>query len=103
MSSWVPMIFLKLNFTFGDDIGNNRLKFLNKRIDRLGEISMCNISVREIGNNIEIYNDGVLIVKETSYTRIVLIIKRLKNVIQDVYQLNVLDEILKISELREVA
>ena len=52
---------------------------------------------------IKIYNNGVLIIEEESYNHGVLIIDELKEVIQDEYQLNVLEEILKLIELRMVA
>lgn len=52
---------------------------------------------------IKIYNNGVLIIEEKNYNSVVLIINELKEVIQDEYQLNVLDEILKLIELRMVA
>lgn len=52
---------------------------------------------------IKIYNSGVLIIEEKNYNSVVLIINELKEVIQDEYQLNVLDEILKLIELRMVA
>ncbi|MFQ6883115.1 hypothetical protein [Clostridium sp.] len=64
---------------------------------------MFNILIEEIDNNIEIYNEGVLIIKETSYNKVVLIVKKLKEYIQDAYQLEVLNEILRIIELSEVA
>ena len=64
---------------------------------------MFNILIEEIDNNIEIYNEGVLIIKETSYNKVVLIVKKLKEYIQDAYQLEVLNEILRITELSEVA
>lgn len=54
-------------------------------------------------NCIEVYNDGVLIIKEISYTNIVLTINKLKNIIQDRYQLKIFNQILKEIELREVA
>ena len=63
---------------------------------------MFNILIEEIDNNIEIYNEGVLIIKETSYNKVVLIVKKLKEYIQDAYQLEVLNEILRIIELSEV-
>lgn len=53
-------------------------------------------------NLIKIYNNGVLIIEDTSYNNVVLIIDKLKKVIQDVYQLNVLNEVLKRIELSEV-
>lgn len=53
--------------------------------------------------NIKIYNNGVLIIQEESYNNVVSIINELKEVIQDEYQLNVLEEILKLIELRMVA
>lgn len=52
---------------------------------------------------IKIYNNGVLIIEEESYTNVVSIIVELKEIIQDEYQLNVLEEILKLIELRMVA
>lgn len=52
---------------------------------------------------IKIYNSGVLIIEEKNYNSVVLIINELKEVIQDEYQLNVLEEILKLIELRMVA
>ena len=52
---------------------------------------------------IKIYNQGVLIIEERSYTNVILTINKLKNIIQDVYQLNVLNEILRMIELGEVA
>lgn len=64
---------------------------------------MFNILIEEIDNNIEIYNEGVLIIKETSYNKVVLIVKKLKKYIQDAYQLEVLNEILRMIELSEVA
>ena len=67
------------------------------------EYKMINILIEEIDNNIEIYNEGVLIIKETSYNKVVLIVKKLKEYIQDAYQLEVLNEILRIIELSEVA
>ena len=42
------------------------------------EYKMFNILIEEIDNNIEIYNEGVLIIKETSYNKVVLIVKKLK-------------------------
>lgn len=56
-----------------------------------------------IEDKIKIYNCGVLIIEETSYNGIVLIINKLKKIIQDVYQLNILNEVLKRIELSEVA
>lgn len=56
-----------------------------------------------IEDKIKIYNCGVLIIEETSYNNIVLIINKLKKIIQDVYQLNILNEVLKRIELSEVA
>lgn len=52
---------------------------------------------------IKIYNNGVLIIEEESYNNVVSIIYELKEIIQDEYQLNVLEEILKLIELRMVA
>lgn len=54
-------------------------------------------------NTIRVFNSGVLIIEEKSYNKVVLIVKKLKEVIQDEYQLNVLEEILKLIELRMVA
>lgn len=63
---------------------------------------MSNLDVI-IEDKIKIYNCGVLIIEETSYNNIVLIINKIKRSIQDVYQLNVLNEVLKRIELSEVA
>lgn len=52
---------------------------------------------------IKIYNNGVLIIEEKNYNNVVSIINELKDVIQDEYQLNVLEEILELIELRMVA
>ena len=52
---------------------------------------------------IKIYNNLVLIIDEKNYNNVVSIINELKEVIQDEYQLNVLEEILKLIELRMVA
>lgn len=52
---------------------------------------------------IKIYNNGILIIVEKNYNNVVSIINELKEVIQDEYQLNVLEEILKLIELRMVA
>ena len=52
---------------------------------------------------IKIYNNGDLIIEEKNYNNVVSIINELKEVIQDEYQLNVLEEILKLIELRMVA
>ena len=52
---------------------------------------------------IKIYNNGVLIIEEKNYNNVVSIINELKEVMQDEYQLNVLEEILKLIELRMVA
>ena len=52
---------------------------------------------------IKIYRNGVLIIEEESYNNVVSIICELKEIIQDEYQLNVLEEILKLIELRMVA
>ncbi len=54
-------------------------------------------------NTIRVFNSGVLIIEEESYNKVVLIVKKLKEIIQDEYQLNVLDEIFKLIELRMVA
>lgn len=70
---------------------------------RKGEDNMYNIFIQEIDDKIKIYNDGVLIMEETGYNKVVLIINKLKDIIQDMYQLNVLNEVLKIVELRGVA
>ena len=53
-------------------------------------------------NLIRIYSEGVLIIEETSYTNIILTINKLKNIIKDLYQLNVLNQILRIVELSEL-
>lgn len=64
---------------------------------------MSSICIKEVENKIQIYNENILIVEEFSYNNIVLIITKLKEIIQDEYQLNVLEEILKLIELRMVA
>lgn len=61
------------------------------------------MEIKNENNLIRVYNEGVLIMEETSYTTIVLTINKLKNIIQDVYQLNVLNQILIMIELSEVA
>lgn len=53
--------------------------------------------------NIKIYSNGVLIIEEESYNNVVSIVNELKEIIQDEYQLNVLEEILKLIDLRMVA
>lgn len=64
---------------------------------------MFNILIEESENKIRVYNESILIIEEISYNNIVLIIDELKEIIQDEYQLNVLEEILKLIELRMVA
>lgn len=61
------------------------------------------MEIKKENNLIRVYNEGVLIIEETSYTNVVLTINKLKNIIQDVYQLNVLNQILIMIELSEVA
>ena len=56
-----------------------------------------------MNEKIKIYSNGVLIIEEESYNNVVSIICELKEIIQDEYQLNVLEEILKLIELRMVA
>ncbi|EDT27313.1 hypothetical protein OQL12_002484 [Clostridium perfringens] len=50
-------------------------------------------------NLIKVYNDGVLLIEESSYNNIKSTINKLKDIIQDVYQLNILNQILKKIEL----
>lgn len=72
---------------------NFKIKFLEEN----------KMEVKKENNLIRIYNEGVLIIEETSYTNVVLTINKLKNIIQDVYQLNILNQILIMIELSEVA
>lgn len=55
----------------------------------------------KIKDKIRIYNDGVLIVEGNCYNEINRLIEKAIKVIQDVYQLNILNQILR--EIREVA
>ena len=50
-------------------------------------------------NLIKVYNDGVSLIEESSYNNIKSTINKLKDIIQDVYQLNILNQILKKIEL----
>ncbi|WP_291650956.1 hypothetical protein [Clostridium sp.] len=61
------------------------------------------MEIKRENNLIRVYNEGILIIEETSYTNVILTINKLKNIIQDVYQLNILNQILRIIELSEVA
>lgn len=61
------------------------------------------MEIKKENNLIRVYNEGVLIIEETSYTNVILTINKLKSVIQDVYQLNILNQILIMIELSEVA
>lgn len=61
------------------------------------------MEIKKENNLIRVYNEGVLIIEETSYTNVILTINKLKSIIQDVYQLNILNQILIMIELSEVA
>lgn len=61
------------------------------------------MEIREESNLIKVYNQGVLIIEESSYNNVVLTIRKLKNIIRDEYQLNILNQILMKIELSEVA
>lgn len=61
------------------------------------------MEIREENNLIKVYNQGVLIIEESSYNNVVLTIRKLKNIIRDEYQLNILNQILMKIELSEVA
>ncbi|MEG1481783.1 hypothetical protein [Clostridium sp.] len=61
------------------------------------------MEIREENNLIKVYNQGVLIIEESSYNNVVLTIRKLKNIIRDEYQLNILNQILMQIELSEVA
>lgn len=55
----------------------------------------------EVSDMIRIYNDGVLIIEGSCYNNIKLTVLKAIEIIQDVYQLNILNQILR--EIREVA
>lgn len=61
------------------------------------------MEIKKENNLIRVYNEGVLIIEETSYTNVILTINKLKSIIQDVYQLSILNQILIMIELSEVA
>ena len=56
---------------------------------------MIDIKIIKDDNNIEIYNCGVLILEENSYNDIVLTIKEALTIIDDLYKIKVLNEILE--------
>ena len=58
------------------------------------------MEIREVNNLIKIYNCGVEIIQGTSYNEIAMVINKAIKNIRDVYQLNVLKEVLKEIELR---
>lgn len=57
----------------------------------------------KVEENIKVYNDGVLIIEESNYNEIIITINKLKSIIQDKYQLDILNQILKEIELSGVA
>lgn len=61
------------------------------------------IDVIESNGLIKIYNCGVLILEENSYNKIVLTIKEALTTIDDLYQIEVLKEILKYIKHNEMA
>lgn len=61
------------------------------------------IDVIESNGLIKIYNCGVLILEENSYNEIVLTIKEALTIIDDLYQIEVLKEILKYIKHNEMA
>ncbi|CUO26417.1 hypothetical protein [Clostridium disporicum] len=61
------------------------------------------IDVIESNGLIKIYNCGVLILEENSYNEIVLTIKEALTTIDDLYQIEVLKEILKYIKHNEMA
>lgn len=61
------------------------------------------IDVVESNGLIKIYNCGVLILEENSYNEIVLTIKEALTTINDLYQIEVLKEILKYIKHNEMA
>ncbi|WP_196001201.1 hypothetical protein [Clostridium sp. 1001271B_151109_B4] len=61
------------------------------------------IDIVENDGLIKIYNCGVLILEESSYNEIVLTIKEALTTINDLYQIEVLKEILKYIKHNEMA
>ena len=61
------------------------------------------IDVIESNGLIKIYNCGVLILEENSYNEIVLTIREALTTIDDLYQIEVLKEILKYIKHNEMA
>lgn len=61
------------------------------------------IDIIESNGLIKIYNCGVLILEENSYNQIVLTIKEALTTIDDLYQIEVLKEILKYIKHNEMA
>lgn len=61
------------------------------------------IDVIESNGLIKVYNCGVLILEENSYNEIVLTIKEASTTINDLYQIEVLKEILKCIKIDEMA
>lgn len=55
----------------------------------------------KVEDKIRIYHDGVLIIESSCYNSIKSTVKKAITIIQDAYQLNILNKILR--ELREVA
>ena len=61
------------------------------------------IDIIESNGLIKIYNCGVLILEENSYNQIVLTIKEALTTINDLYQIEVLKEVLKHIKHNEMA
>lgn len=61
------------------------------------------IDIIESNGLIKIYNCGVLILEENSYNQIVLTIKEALTTINDLYQIEVLKEVLKYIKHNEMA
>lgn len=62
-----------------------------------------NLRIEKMGN-IKIYIDGILLIEEVSYNNVISTINDAINIIQDDYQLNILNEILnKINYSEEIA
>ncbi|WP_291570855.1 hypothetical protein [Clostridium sp. UBA4548] len=55
----------------------------------------------KVEGKIKVYNDGVLIIEGNCYNEINRLLEKAIRLIQDAYQLNILNKILR--ELREVA
>lgn len=56
---------------------------------------MINIEIRKETEIVQVYNCGILILEETDYNDIVLTINEALTIIDDLYQIDVLKEVLK--------